>query len=161
MTKKGNKDYWKYLGHYTNNTGDSKKMLDALYEEEVQPQVEYMRNKPMSHGAAIEVTRTLITSKVLYKLQFATVTEGMLTKLQNYIRAFLKQKLKLCKSTYDEIIHGSTSALGLGIDTLWDLMNTRKLQILTALLNNDTAASQCALNALKSAQDCTGGTKPF
>ena len=161
MTKKHKKEYWKYLGHYTNNLGDGKKMLEELYEKDVKPQIEYMRNKPMSQGAVIECIRTLIDSKVLYKLQFATVTENMLTNLQNYIRVFLKQKMKLCKSTHNEIVHGSTVALGLGIDTLWDQMNARKLRILTALLNNDTAASQCALNAMKAAQYCMGGTRPF
>ena len=75
MTLKSNTDYWKYLGHLTNNNGDSKEMMDSLMHEEIEPQIEYMKPKKMSHRAVYETLKTLIDSKILYKLQFATINE--------------------------------------------------------------------------------------
>eukprot|EP00935_MAST-01C_sp_MAST-1C-sp1_P001249 g1249.t1 len=73
MQLKSNRDIWKYLGHKTNNYGDSKTMLKETLEEDIEPQIEYMRSKRISGGGVIETSKMLIDSIILYRTQFATI----------------------------------------------------------------------------------------
>ena len=84
----------------------------------------------------VEAINTLVHSVLTYALKFAAFSKNMLRKLENKISKVIKTKLKVARSTDDSIVYGAIKGAGLGIQSVWDRVNTTKLKMLVAGLNS-------------------------
>ena len=77
-----------------------------------------------------------VHSVLTYALKFAAFSKNMVRKLENNISKVIKAKLKVARSTDDNIVYGAIKGAGLGIQSVWDRVNITKLKMLVAGLNS-------------------------